>query len=90
MQMFKKKSMTDGVFIWSKDGQNAEKMKRKCECLSHTVGGRASLLVFCVPADNYLVSTESSIHCAGSLNWLTRNELMAIYSDKRPEGTLLC
>lgn len=25
----KNKSMTDGVFIWSKDVQNAEKMKRK-------------------------------------------------------------
>lgn len=56
----------------------------------YSVGGRASQLALCVPADNYLVPTESSIHCAGSLNWLTRNELMATYSDKRPEGTPLC
>lgn len=50
-----------------------------------SVGGRASQLALCVPADNYLVPTESSIHCAGSLNWLTRNELMTTYSDKKPE-----
>lgn len=39
-----------------------------------------------MPADNYLVPTESSIYCAGALTSKTRNELMAAYSDKRPDG----
>lgn len=72
--------------IWLSSGPKMAKCKEKNKARGSLVphvlylqclGGRASQLVLCVPADNYLVPTESSIHCAGSLNWITRNELIA-------------
>lgn len=45
----------------------AEKRPVKGGLVPHllcSVGGQASQLVLCVPADNYLMPTESSIHCA--------------------------
>lgn len=71
-------------------GKNSTMKRRPVPHILYRTGGRASQLVLCVPADNYLVPTESSIHCAGSLNWLTRNEFMATYSDRRPGGMPLC
>ncbi len=83
--------MTDATVMWTERWQKAEVVKGSLvPHILYSVGGRASQLVLCVPADNYLVPTESSIHCAGSLNWLTRNEFMATYSDKRPGGMPLC
>ena len=80
--------MTDVVVIWTEDGKTQEKKNKVRGSLVPgilcSVGGQANHLALCVPADNYLVSTKSSIHCAGSLNWLTRNELMTNYGDKKP------
>lgn len=87
--------MTDVVVMGSKDGKTLgwkkkKKSKWKKVLSFAALGAELALLALCVPADNYRVPTGSCIPCAQSHNWLTRNELMNTYSDKRRASVPEC